>query len=126
MILAVDYLHRCNIIHTGTLQRLSTYFVLLISAWMFPDIKPDNIMMSMSQAEILKFVKETKEVLILNDTLPDGSQVTRVSSTPILYSVPDGDVESPAVWRNVIVKLGDVGVCKSTNPIHACRSLTYY
>ncbi|OCH83798.1 kinase-like protein [Obba rivulosa] len=89
VILGLQYLHEeCNIIHT--------------------DIKPANIMMAVNNDVFATAASFPIETSIGNS--PDKRQITRVRSQPIPYPIPEGDLTSSATWKDVQVKLADVGV----------------
>ncbi|OCH88852.1 kinase-like protein [Obba rivulosa] len=89
VILGLQYMHEeCNIIHT--------------------DIKPANIMMVVNNDVFATAASFPIETSIGNS--PDGRQITRVRSQAIPYPAPQGDLTSSATWKDVQVKLADVGV----------------
>ncbi|GJE89697.1 kinase-like protein [Phanerochaete sordida] len=91
VLMGLDYLHNvCNIIHT--------------------DMKNDNIMFAMTDADIIASAADKGERLKSVDALPDGTQVTRYRSAPIRFRLPEGHMDSPDTWSHVTAKIGDVGV----------------
>ncbi|GJE89705.1 kinase-like protein [Phanerochaete sordida] len=88
---AVDFLHtECNIIHT--------------------DIKPDNIMLAISSAELRAAIAAMDGTPVDRSVTQDGREVVRTPSSPIAYPIPPGDICADETWRGVQGKLSDLGV----------------
>ncbi|OCH85614.1 kinase-like protein [Obba rivulosa] len=70
--------------------------------------QPANIMMAVNNDVFATAASFPTETSIGNS--PDGRQITRVRSQAIPYPLPQGDLNSSAAWKDVRVKLADVGV----------------
>ncbi|EMD36090.1 hypothetical protein CERSUDRAFT_156845 [Gelatoporia subvermispora B] len=89
MILGLQFLQEeCNIIHT--------------------DIKPANVMMVVDQNVVSDAISGPIDVNV--GIGPEDRPITRVRSQAIPYPLPQGDLNSSAAWKDVQVKLADVGV----------------
>lgn len=121
VILGLQYLHEeCNIIHTGMQCGLPFLDAFHHRRIFLADIKPSNILMKVNH-DVVSAAAASLPVRTSVGTSPEGRQITRVESQGIAYPIPEGDLNSDATWRQVEIRLADVGVCASPvsfAPIH--------
>jgi serine/threonine protein kinase len=106
---ALQYCHsQCHLVHTGTSSNVLITTDLQYRH-SFPDIKPQNIMTSISGGFNIRastVLKCIPEFLSCDATAPDGTALVITQSTPVACTPLPQDLEK---WKQVRFVLGDFG-----------------